>query len=283
MRDALSGPAFDALDRREPRSATDAELALAHPAQYVEAVVSVAPSQSLAMLDGDTAMSPGSLAAARFAAGALLDATDAVMTGASNNAVCAVRPPGHHAEPNRPMGFCLFNSVAIAARYAQQRYGAERIAVVNFDVHHGNVTKAAFWEEPSLLYASTHQMPLFPDTGTLDERGANGENIVNAPLPPGANSSVFKDAMQNRLLPSLRKFKPDLLIVSAGFDAHERDPLAIIALQVSDFTWITRELLTLAHEYCDGRLVSVLEGGYNLQALAACTAAHVRELMSPSG
>ena len=283
VREALSAPEFDLLDRREPRPASNDELAYAHPERYVEAIVAAAPRQGLAMLDGDTAMSPGSLHAGRLAAGALLDATDAVMTGISANAFCAVRPPGHHAEPDRPMGFCLFNSVAIAAQYARKRHGAERVAVVDFDVHHGNGTQAAFWDEPALLYASTHQMPLYPGTGAASERGANGENIVNAPLPPGANGSLFRDAMQSKVLPAVRKFQPDLLIVSAGFDAHARDPLANLALQDADFAWITRELLALAHECCDGRLVSALEGGYDLKALAACTAAHVRELMSPTG
>lgn len=282
VRDALAGDEFEALDRQVPRAAGDDELALAHPARYVEAVVSFSPSEGLTMLDGDTAMSPGSLDAARHAAGAVLDATDAVMTGESANAFCAVRPPGHHAEPNRPMGFCLFNSVAIAARYAQARYGAERVAVVDFDVHHGNGTQAAFWDEPSLFYASTHQMPLFPGTGAANERGANGENIVNAPLRAGSGGDFFRDAMNTAVLPALRNFQPDLLIVSAGFDAHERDPLANIALQLDDFAWITRELLSVAHECCDGRLVSALEGGYDLEALAACTAAHVRELMRAS-
>ena len=279
VRQALAADEFSALDRRTPRAATEDELALAHPERYVEAVIAAAPAEGLVMLDGDTAMSPGSLDAARHAAGALLDATDAVMTGASGNAFCAVRPPGHHAEPERPMGFCLFNSVAIAARYAQVRYGAERVAVIDFDVHHGNGTQAAFWNEPSLFYGSTHQMPLFPGTGAANERGANGENIVNAPLRPGSGGEVFREAMQASVLPALRRFQPDLLVLSAGFDAHERDPLANIALQTDDFTWVTRELLSVAQECCNGRVVSALEGGYDLEALATCTAAHVRELM----
>ncbi len=282
VREALAAEEFTPLDRRVPRAASGEELALAHPERYVEAVIAAAPAEGLVMLDGDTAMSPGSLDAARFAAGALVDATDAVMTGASANAFCAVRPPGHHAEPNRPMGFCMFNSVAIAARYAQVRYGAERVAVVDFDVHHGNGTQAAFWDEPSLFYGSTHQMPLFPGTGAADERGANGENIVNAPLRPGSDGRVFREAMQTSVLPALRRFQPDLLILSAGFDAHERDPLANIALQTDDFVWITRELLSVAHECCAGRVVSALEGGYDLEALATCAAAHVRELLSAS-
>lgn len=282
VREALAAEEFAPLDRRVPRAASDEELALAHPERYVEAVIAAAPAEGLVMLDGDTAMSPGSLDAARVAAGALVDATDAVMTGASANAFCAVRPPGHHAEPNRPMGFCMFNSVAIAARYAQVRYGAERVAVVDFDVHHGNGTQAAFWDEPSLFYGSTHQMPLFPGTGAADERGAKGENIVNAPLRPGSDGRVFREAMQASVLPALRRFQPVLLILSAGFDAHERDPLANIALQVDDFVWITRELLSVAHECCAGRVVSALEGGYDLEALATCAAAHVRELLSAS-
>tara|TARA_R110002073_G_scaffold87534_1_gene207792 strand:+ start:38 stop:976 length:939 start_codon:yes stop_codon:yes gene_type:complete len=280
---ALNAPAFEALDRRSPRSAEDADFALVHPAAYVEAMVAAAPAEGIVMLDGDTALSPGSLMAARKATGAILDAVDLVLTTPGSNAFCAVRPPGHHAEPNRPMGFCLFNSIAIAACYAQQEFGLERVAVVDFDVHHGNGTQAAFWDEPSLLYASTHQMPLYPGTGAASERGANGQNIVNVPLRPGAGGQAFREAVTNGILPALRRFHPELLLVSAGFDAHARDPLANLTLQTEDFAWITRQLLTVAQECCEGRLASILEGGYDLQALGESAAAHVSELMSPAG
>ena len=181
------------------------------------------------------------------------------------------------------MGFCLFNAIAIAARYAQQEYGIERVAVVDFDVHHGNGTQAAFWDEPSLFYASTHQMPLYPGTGAASERGANGQNICNVPLRSGAGSAAFRTAIEQGVLPALRRFQPELLLVSAGFDAHARDPLANLALQTEDFGWVTRQLMTVAADYCDGRLASVLEGGYDLQALGDSVAAHVSELMSPAG
>jgi acetoin utilization deacetylase AcuC-like enzyme len=282
VRTALDQDGFAGLDRRTARAATDQELSLAHPAQYVEAIVSFAPTEGLVMLDGDTAMSAGSLEASRRATGAVLDGLDCVMAGDGANAFCAVRPPGHHAEPTKPMGFCLFNAVAIGARYAQDRYGAGRVAVVDFDVHHGNGTQAAFWDQPSLFYASTHQMPLFPGTGAEGERGENGENIVNAPLRPGAGGQAFRDAMSNRVLPALRQFQPDILLVSAGFDAHARDSLANLTLTTEDFAWITQQLLAVAADCCDGRLVSVLEGGYDLQALADCVAVHVQELMSHS-
>jgi acetoin utilization deacetylase AcuC-like enzyme len=277
---ALNAPEFAALDRRTPRLASDDVFALVHPPAFVEAIVNAAPSEGLVQIDGDTFMSPGSLTAVRKATGAMLDAVDLVMTQSSSNAFCAVRPPGHHAEPNRPMGFCLFNSIAIAARYAQQEYGVERVAVVDFDVHHGNGTQAAFWDEPSLFYASTHQMPLYPGTGAASERGANGQNICNAPLRAGAGSAPFRSAMEQTVLPAVRRFQPDLLLVSAGFDAHARDPLANLTLQTEDFGWVTRQLLQLAQDCCDGRLASVLEGGYDLQALGDSVAAHVTELMS---
>jgi len=283
VQEALAGPRFSGLDRATARAANDDELALIHPPDHIQAIVEASPAEGLVMLDGDTAMSPGSLEAARRASGAVLDAVDAIMAGDAANAFCAVRPPGHHAEPRRPMGFCLFNSVAVGARYAQHRHRADRVAVVDFDVHHGNGTQAAFWDQPTLLYASTHQMPLFPGTGAAGERGANGRNIVNAPLSPGAGSAAFREAMTGRVLPAVRAFRPDLLIISAGFDAHAADPLANLTLTTSDFAWITEELLSVAADCCDGRVVSALEGGYDLNALAESAAAHVDALMSSSG
>jgi acetoin utilization deacetylase AcuC-like enzyme len=280
---ALSDSAFATLDRREPRQALDQDFTLVHPERYVEAMIANTPTEGLVMLDGDTALSPGSLEAARRATGAMLDAVDLVLGQPGHTAFCAVRPPGHHAEPNRPMGFCLFNSIAVAALYAQQQHGLERVAVVDFDVHHGNGTQAAFWDEPSLFYASTHQMPLYPGTGKASERGANGQNIVNVPLRPGAGSAAFREAITKGVLPALRRFQPELILVSAGFDGHARDPLANLTLQTADFAWVTREVMAAARDCCNGRLASTLEGGYDLEALADSAAAHVTELMSPAG
>jgi acetoin utilization deacetylase AcuC-like enzyme len=210
----------------------------------------------------------------------VVHAVDQVMSGAVNNAFCAVRPPGHHAEPSRPMGFCLFNNVAIAALHARAAHGAERVAVVDFDVHHGNGTQDAFWSDKDLFYGSTHQMPLFPGTGALSETGAG--NVFNAPLNPLDGSSRFREAFLSRILPALHNFGPDVLLISAGFDAHRDDPLAQIELTEEDFAWVTEKLVEIAEKHAGGRVVSTLEGGYNLEALARSTAAHVEVLMQAS-
>ena len=223
-------------------------------------------------------MSPGSLEAAYRAAGAVCAAVDEVVSGAARNAFCAVRPPGHHAEPGRAMGFCIFNNVAVAALQARAVHGLQRIAVIDFDVHHGNGTQAMFEADADLVYVSTHQSPLYPGTGDAHERGLG--NILNVPLPPYAGSTAFRDAFADTLLPALEDFAPELVLISAGFDAHASDPLANLEMQDDDYAWVTRELIALAGRHAGGRLVSTLEGGYNLQALATATAAHVRELMT---
>lgn len=274
---ALDEPGFAALERREPPKATVEQIVRVHPASYVEAILTAVPDSGLAAIDGDTFLSPGSGEAALRAAGAAVTATDAVLGGEAANAFCAVRPPGHHAEPDRAMGFCLFNSAAVAARHAREVHGLARVAVIDFDVHHGNGTQAAFWDDASLFYGSTHQMPLYPGTGAATERGVG--NIVNAPLAPMSGSVEFRQAMTDRILPAVTAFKPELLIISAGFDAHRDDPLASLMLETRDFTWVTKRLMNVADEVCGGRIVSCLEGGYDLHALAEATAAHVRQLM----
>jgi acetoin utilization deacetylase AcuC-like enzyme len=246
----------------------------AHPPAYVDRLLALDPSPGeRLMLDPDTSVGPGSVAAARHAAGGAIAAVDAVMEGRAVSAFAAVRPPGHHAEARQAMGFCLFNSVAIAAHHARRRWGLRRIAVVDFDVHHGNGTQHMFAADPDLFYASSHQMPCYPGTGDAGERGCG--NIVNLPLRPGSGGAAFRAAWSATGLPALVAFAPDLLIVSAGFDAHRADPLAQIALDAEDFGWITDELLAVG----GGRLVSVLEGGYDLTALAASAALHVRRLL----
>ncbi len=272
---ALEDEAFAPLLREAAPEATPEQLALAHPRDYVDAILAIRPTAGETVaLDADTAMSAGSAAAALRAAGGAVAAVDAVLGGWARNAFAAIRPPGHHAEPARPMGFCLFNNAAIAALWARQRWGMRRVAVVDFDVHHGNGTQAILGPDADLFYGSSHQMPCYPGTGAVRETGVAG-NVVNAPLPPGADGAAFRAAWQGQILPALTAFAPEFLVISAGFDAHRADPLAELRLDTADFAWVTEALL----EVVGGRVVSVLEGGYDLEALAAAAAAHVRGLM----
>jgi len=277
---ALEDECFQPLLREEAPEAEEEALLRAHPAAHVRSILSRRPPPGrLVQLDPDTAMCDGSAAAALRAAGGAVLAVDAVMEGWASAAFAAIRPPGHHAEPARAMGFCLFNNAALAAHHARARWGLRRVAVVDFDVHHGNGTQAMFADDPSLFYASSHQSPCYPGTGRPEERGCAG-NIVNVPLPPGSGGAEFRAAWEGGILPALNAFAPELLIVSAGFDAHKADPLAELRLETEDFAWVTRELVALARRHTGGRLVSLLEGGYDLDALAASVAAHVRELMT---
>ncbi len=275
---ALEDPAFDALIRREAPLAERAQLERVHPAAYVDSLLAAIPDSGTGHLDGDTLVSPASGEAALRAAGAVTAAVDAVMAGEADNAFCAIRPPGHHAEPDRAMGFCLFSNAAIGAQQARCVHKVHRIAVVDFDVHHGNGTQAAFWDDPDLMLLCTHQMPLYPGSGAAGERGAHG-NIVNVPLPPGAGSQEFRTAYRDTVLPRLRAFDPDFVIISAGFDAHYADPLAGLNFHEDDFAWATTEILHVAEHAARGRVVSTLEGGYDLDGLAKSAAAHVDALM----
>jgi acetoin utilization deacetylase AcuC-like enzyme len=274
---ALEAERFHYLVREQAPLADLAVIERLHPKAYVEMVQAAIPVRDHKWLDPDTVVSPGSWQAALRATGAAIRAVDEVMAGKVDNAFCAVRPPGHHAEPSRAMGFCLFNTVAVAALHARAAHGAKRVAVVDFDVHHGNGTQAAFWSDKDLFYGSTHQMPLFPGTGALDETGVG--NIFNAPLKPGDDGDDFRAAFEQRILPALDAFAPDMLLVSAGFDAHVKDPLAQLRLVEADFAWVTDKLLEAGAKHCGGRLVSTLEGGYDLDALAGSTAIHVETLM----
>jgi acetoin utilization deacetylase AcuC-like enzyme len=275
---ALEDEKFQTLAREHAPAAPLETIALAHPMEYVEQLREACPTVGMVRVDADTSMSPGSFEAATRAVGAALRAVDEVMEGNAANAFCAVRPPGHHAETDRPMGFCLFNSVAIAARHAQKQHGVERVAIVDFDVHHGNGSQEIFWRDPTVMYCSTHEMPLFPGTGATSERGEHN-TIVNAPLRAGDGGEKFREAFTSVILPRLDGFKPDLLILSAGFDAHTRDPLANLNLVEDDFAWVTARLMGVADKYGGGRVVSVLEGGYDLQGLAQSVSAHVTTLM----
>ena len=276
--DALAAEAFVSLDRREAPAADLADLDRVHPAGYVERLLAAVPDDGLAHIDPDTVISPHSGEAALRASGAIVAAIDVVVAGEATNAFCAVRPPGHHAEPGRSMGFCLFNNIAVGALHARAVHGLDKIAVVDFDVHHGNGTQSVFESDPGLLFASSHQYPFYPGTGAASETGVG--NVFNVPLASGSGSAEFRAGFEDRILPALRAFRPELILVSAGFDAHARDPLASLLLSEDDYAWITRELCAVAGEFCDGRLVATLEGGYDLEALAASVVAHVHEMMS---
>jgi acetoin utilization deacetylase AcuC-like enzyme len=245
---------------------------------YVTEVRGATPSEGMVRLDADTSMSPGSFEAALRAVGGAVLAVDEVFSKKAANAFVATRPPGHHAETARPMGFCLFDNAAIAARYAQTRHGVTRAAIVDFDVHHGNGSQEIFWADRSVMYCSTHQMPLFPGTGAVGETG-DFNTVVNAPLRPGDGGDAFHAAFENRVLPRLREFAPELIVISAGFDAHMRDPLANLNLAEADFAWATQKIMEIADHCAGGRVVSLLEGGYDLEALANSAAAHVTALM----
>ncbi|WP_119678955.1 histone deacetylase family protein [Indioceanicola profundi] len=275
---ALEDEAFMFLDRREAPRATRDQLLRVHPAHHIDGVLAKVPKEGSASIDDDTWLSPGSGEAALRAAGAVVGAVDAVCTGEVRNAFCAVRPPGHHAEPDQAMGFCLFNSIAVGAAHARAVHGLERVAIIDFDVHHGNGTQTVAEGDPNLFYGSTHQWPLYPGTGAAKEHGKYN-NVVNACLPPMSGSPEFRMAVQSQLLPAIDAFRPDLIMISAGFDAHTRDPLAGLHLMEDDYAWVTGKLCELAAKHCDGRVVSALEGGYDLIALANSSAAHVKSLM----
>ncbi|MGD9538517.1 MAG: histone deacetylase family protein [Alphaproteobacteria bacterium] len=274
----LEAPAFAALDRREAPLATRDDLALVHSRRLVDALLDAVPKSGRIAIDADTIMSPGSGEAALRAAGALLAAVDAVIAGEADNAFCAVRPPGHHAEPEHPMGFCLFNNVAIGAAHARARHGIRRVAILDFDVHHGNGTQAVVEHDAALFFASSHQWPLYPGTGAASETGVG--NVVNLPLRAMSGSAEFRAAWGETAFPALERFAPELVMISAGFDAHRNDPLGGLQLVEADYAWVTGELTRIAKAHAKGRIVSTLEGGYDLDALANSVAAHVEALMA---
>lgn len=275
---ALEKEPFTYLRREQAPKGDPRQIERVHAPYYVEQIFEACPERGHVHLDPDTAMNPASVEAALHAVGAICAAVDAVIGGQARNAFCAVRPPGHHAESSAAMGFCLFNNVAIAAEHARHVHGVERVAIVDFDVHHGNGTQNHCFRYRDLFYASSHQWPCYPGTGMAHETGVF-DNICNAPLRPGSGSAEFRAAYAEKILPALAAFRPDLLLISAGFDAHERDPLAQLRVKTEDFAWLTRELLDIAEKHCGGRVVSTLEGGYDLRALAESCAAHVMALM----
>ncbi len=276
----LKSPHFKGLPILEAPRGREVDILRAHTEEHLQRILSLSVENDFEYLDSDTVMSPGSLEAALRAVGAATSAVDAIFEGDAANAFCALRPPGHHAERARPMGFCFFNQAAIAALYARSTFGVERVAIVDFDVHHGNGTQDIFWNDKDLFYGSTHQMPLYPGTGSSNETGVG--NIFNAPLKAGDGGVEFRAAMNEVILPSLNLFEPGLVIISAGFDAHQRDPLGSLQLTEEDFAWATLKIMEVAETHCESRVVSVLEGGYDLQGLAASVAVHIQTLMHGS-
>lgn len=275
---ALDAAEFAGLRREDAPLAEDAQLIRAHPARYLAMLEARTPSEGVEPLDADTYLGPHSVAAARRAAGAVVRGVDLVMAGEVANAFCAVRPPGHHAERETPMGFCLLGSAVVGARHALEAHGLERVAILDFDVHHGNGTQDLVWDDARIFFGSTQQMPLYPGSGARSETGAHGQ-IVNAPLAPGAGGEAFRAAFETEIFPALVGHAPELIVISAGFDAHARDPLANLMLTEADFAWVTGRICEIADAACGDRVVSTLEGGYDLDALAASVAAHVRVLM----
>jgi acetoin utilization deacetylase AcuC-like enzyme len=273
----LDQSVFSDLVRESAPRADHSAIRRVHPGDYLDQVLATVPSEGLHLIDGDTIVSPGSGEAMVRAAGAVVRAVDAVAGGEADNAFCAVRPPGHHAESNRAMGFCLVNNIAVGALHARAVHGYQRVAMIDFDVHHGNGTQEIFWNDADAFYASSHQYPFYPGTGARQERGAHN-NVVNVPLAAGSRGEVFRDALSEEILPALGAFKPDFVLISAGFDAHKDDPLGGLRLTEADFAWATSAIMNTAREVCGGRVVSALEGGYNLDALAECVVAHVETL-----
>ncbi|WP_312807303.1 histone deacetylase family protein [Agrobacterium cavarae] len=277
---ALEHPNFERLVRKQAPQANEDAVLLAHPESHLLSVMRQIPEEDgeINRIEADTYASPKSLQAALTGIGAAMAAVDDVFKGEADNVFVASRPPGHHAETEKAMGFCLFNNAAIAARHAQKVHGAERVAIVDWDVHHGNGTQDIFWNDASVLFCSTHQMPLYPWSGDKNETGVKN-NVVNAPLSPNTGSDHFREAFKSRVLPAIADFSPDLIIISAGFDAHHRDPLAQINLVGEDFDWATGRILEMADKYAGNRVVSLLEGGYDLEGLAESAAMHILRMM----
>ncbi len=273
----LEDAAFDSLIREEAPAGIIEDITRAHPKTHYDLVEHLIPGFDYHYIDGDTVLCSNSWEAILRSAGAGVAAVDKVMSGDVKNAFCALRPPGHHAEKTKAMGFCFFNNIAVAAHYAKAKHNCERVAIIDFDVHHGNGTQDIFWDEPSVFYGSTHEMPLYPGSGSKSETGAG--NIFNAPLPAGSGGNIFKEALEGGILKPLETFKPDFVFISAGFDAHIRDPLSTIALVEDDFAWATQKIMDLADRHCEGRVVSMLEGGYDLEGLAQSLKAHMQTLM----